>query len=201
MPDLNYQRMILGYHGCDADVAAKALSGEDSLAPSEKDYDWLGKGIYFWEHGPQRAYDWAKDEAKRAPDKIHSPSVLGSYINLGQCFDLLDTANTRLLEQMYPEFSRFILASGRLMPKNEPAPGTQEPDLVLRKLDCAVVNWSLDELAKAGRDYQTVRGVFVEGRPAFPGGGIMLKSHIQIAVRDQRCIIGFFRPNPSSYVA
>ena len=34
MADLNYQRMILGYHGCDADVAAKALSGEDSLAPS-----------------------------------------------------------------------------------------------------------------------------------------------------------------------
>ena len=80
MADLNYQRMILGYHGCDADVAAMALSGEDS----------------------QRAYDWAKDEAKRAPDKIHSPSVLGSYINLGQCFDLLDTANTRLLEQMFP---------------------------------------------------------------------------------------------------
>jgi hypothetical protein len=154
-----------------------------------------------WEHGPQRAYDWAKDEKTRAPEKIQTPAILGAYINLGQCFDLLDTANTRLLEQMYPEFCRFILESGMPMPKNEPVPGTREPDKVLRKLDCAVVNWSLDELAKAGRDYQTVRGVFVEGKPAYPGGGIMSKSHIQIAVRDQRCIIGCFRPNPSSYLA
>ena len=37
MADLSYQRMILGYHGCDADVVARALSGEHSLAPSEKD--------------------------------------------------------------------------------------------------------------------------------------------------------------------
>jgi hypothetical protein len=62
MPDLNYQRMILGYHGCDAEIATRPLSGDHSLAPSENDYDWLGKGIYFWEHGPQRAYDWAKEE-------------------------------------------------------------------------------------------------------------------------------------------
>lgn len=48
-----------------------------------------------------------------------------------------------LLEQLYPEFRRFILQSGKSVPKNEPAPGTQEPDKVLRKLDCAVINWSV----------------------------------------------------------
>jgi hypothetical protein len=199
MPDLNYQRMVIGYHGCDAGVVAKVLSGEDALAPSEKDYDWLGPGIYFWEHGPQRAYDWARDEAKRAPDKIQSPAVLGAYINLGQCFDLLDTSNTRLLAQIFPEFRRLTLESGRRMPENKPAPGLQEPDKVLRYLDCAVVKFALDELAKAGNIYQTVRGVFVEGGPAYAGAGIMLKSHVQIAVRDQSCIIGFFRPNANSY--
>jgi len=201
MADLNYQRMIIGYHGCDAKVAAKVLSGEGALTPSQRDYDWLGKGIYFWEHGPQRAFDWAKDEKKRAPRKIRTPAVLGAYINLGECFDLLDTANTGLLGQLYPEFCRFILEAGKPMPKNESVPRTQERDRVLQKLDCAVVNWSLDALAQAGRTYQTVRGVFVEGKPAYPEGGIMLKSHIQIAVRDYRCIIGCFRPNPSSYEA
>jgi len=200
MADLSYQRMVIGYHGCDAAVVANVLSGKDTLAPTQKDYDWLGNGIYFWEHGPQRAYDWAKAEAKRAPKKIKSPAILGAFINLGECFDLLDTANTGLLEQLYPEFRRFILQSGKSVPKNEPAPGTQEPDKVLRKLDCAVINWSLDQLSRVGRVYQTVRGVFVEGNPAYPGGGIMLKSHIQISVRDQRCIIGFFRPNPSTYL-
>ena len=141
------------------------------------------------------------EEQRRAPSKIPKPSVLGAYINLGECFDLLDTANTTLLEQMYPEFSRLMLASGEPLPQNEPAPGTHEPDQVLRRLDCAVVNWSLDEMISTGKNYQTVRGVFVEGKPAFPGGGIMLKSHIQIAVRDPRCIIGCFRPNPGSYRA
>ncbi len=141
-----------------------------------------------------------KSGSKTGAEKIKSPAILGAFINLGECFDLLDTANTGLLEQLYPEFRRFILQSGKSVPKNEPAPGTQEPDKVLRKLDCAVINWSLDQLSRVGRVYQTVRGVFVEGNPAYPGGGIMLKSHIQISVRDQRCIIGFFRPNPSTYL-
>jgi len=200
MLDLNYQRMIIGYHGCDAQVVSKVLSRGDPLAPSENDYDWLGKGTYFWEHGPQRAYDWANELAGRAPDKVKTPAILGAYINLGQCFDLLDTANTGLLGQMFDEFRRFTLAQRKPMPKNEPAPGGRKKDKVLRRLDCAVINWSLDELAKDGRDYQTVRGVFAEGRPAFPGAKILSKSHIQVAVRNPGCIIGFFRPNPAAYV-
>jgi hypothetical protein len=168
--------------------------------PSEKNYDWLGKGVYFWEHGPQRAYDWAKEKAKRAPDQVKMPAVLGAYINLGQCFDLLDTANTELLGQMYPEFCRFTSERGKAVPKNESVPGEQGQDRVLRKLDCAVINWSLDAFAKLGREYQTVRGVFVEGGSAYPGAGIKLKSHIQVAVRDPHCIIGYFRPNSSLYI-
>jgi hypothetical protein len=200
MLDLNYQRMIVGYHGCDAAVVAKVLSREGTLSASEEDYDWLGPGSYFWEHGPQRAYDWAMDEHRRDPKKIKSPSVLGAYINLGQCFDLLDTANTRLLQDMYPEFRRLTLESGRPIPKNRPPARKENRDKVLRYLDCAVVKFSLDKLAELGTRYHTVRGVFVEGGEAFPGAGIMLKSHIQIAVRDPSCIVGFFRPNRGSYV-
>lgn len=200
MLDLNYQRMIAGYHGCDAAVVAKVLSGEDALEPGEKDYDWLGPGMYFWEHGPQRAYEWAIDEHARDPDKIRSPSVLGAYINLGQCFDLLDTANTRLLQDMYPEFRRLTLESAKPMPENKAVSKIDNQDKVLRYLDCAVVKFSLDKLAELGTHYHTARGVFVEGEAAFPGAGIMLKSHIQIAVRDPGCIVGFFRPNRGSYV-
>jgi hypothetical protein len=197
--DLNYQRMIIGYHGCDAAVVSNVLSGGDALTPSERDYDWLGPGIYFWEHGPQRAYDWAKDEKQRDPSKIQTPAVLGAYINLGQCFDLLDTANTRLLQEMYPEFKRLTLESGRPMPENKAVPGLLNPDKVLRFLDCAVIKFSLDKLAELDSTYHTVRGIFVEGGEAFPGAGIMLKSHVQIAVRDPRCVLGFFRPSRGSY--
>ncbi len=126
MGELIYQRTIVGYHGCDAKVADDALLSGELLDQSENKHDWLGKGVYFWEHGPQRAIDWAKDEASRAPDKIRTPSVLGAYIHLGQCFDLLDTANTRMLAQLYPKFVEFTEAQGKLMPANKPVPGTAE---------------------------------------------------------------------------
>ena len=85
------------------------------------------------------------------------------------------------------------------MPVNKPVNAGADRDNVLRFLDCAVVNFTLDKLAGKGSVYQTVRGVFVEGGEAYPGAGIMLKSHIQISLRDQHCILGFFRPSANTY--
>ena len=48
---------LLGYHGCDEQVAENVLSGNDTLRPSTNDYDWLGHGIYFWESNPRRALE------------------------------------------------------------------------------------------------------------------------------------------------
>ncbi len=71
-------------------------------------------------------------------------------------------------------------------------------DLLLRDLDCAVLNLglgNLDEVHAAGRPlYQTVRGVSVEGEEAYPGAAIRLKTHVQVAVRDRACILGCFMP-------
>jgi len=39
----------------------------------------------------------------------------------------------------------------------------------------------------------TVKGVFTEGKPIYPGAGFDEKTHIQIVVRSQRCIKGVFR--------
>ncbi len=78
-----------------------------------------------------------------------------------------------------------------------PCNGGGIPDHKLRHLDCAVLNWYLDLTAREGTEYQTVRCGFTEGKPAFEGSGIYQESHIQIAVRDPRCIIGVFRPTMS----
>src|ERR1043166_9746210 len=109
MAKLTYQRTIVGYHGCDAMLAGKVLAGKLQLKPSSNPYDWLGAGIYFWEHGPQRAYEWAIEQARVSGAKVRSPCVLGARIRLGQCLDLLDTAYTRLLRQWYAEFRETIL--------------------------------------------------------------------------------------------
>ena len=39
---------------------------------------------------------------------------------------------------------------------------------------------------------------FHEGVPAFQGSGIHTKSHIQVAVRDPACILGYFKPTSAS---
>src|SRR5262249_32997777 len=71
-----YQRIVTGYHGCDRVVADKVLAGTARLNPSRNAYDWLGQGIYFWEHGPERAREWAVAQAKLSGAKIKEPSVL-----------------------------------------------------------------------------------------------------------------------------
>ena len=53
---------ILGFHGCDKEVGESILSGaKKHLKPSEKKWDWLGHGIYFWEGNLARAWEWAAD--------------------------------------------------------------------------------------------------------------------------------------------
>lgn len=41
--------------------------------------------------------------------------------------------------------------------------------------------------------YQSVRAAFLEGEPLYDGAGFKAKNHIQIAVRDTDCILGYFR--------
>lgn len=200
MAHLTYQRTVVGYHGCDAAVAESVLAGKAELSLSTNAYDWLGKGVYFWEHGPRRAYEWAVEQARLGGLKVRKPSVLAAKINLGLCLDLLDTPNTRLLGWWYARFRRSMRRNGIRMPKNRAAVGGQRGDKLLRYRDCAVIDYTVSLLADTERiAYQTVRGVFLEGGPAFPGSEIALKSHIQIAVRDQKCIAELFRPDSADY--
>lgn len=53
-----FARIVIGYHGCTKAFARKLMLEEAAIEgwrPSENDWDWLGHGIYFWEHSPARA--------------------------------------------------------------------------------------------------------------------------------------------------
>ena len=183
-----YARTVIGYHGCDADVAEVALEGRLALKPSNNDFDWLGTGIYFWEWGLHRAWSFADEQKVRR--KVQNPSVLGAVINLGACFDLTDTRFTRDLAAAFPVWSKALRRAGLPLPRND-----HGKDRVLRRLDCAVIDWFLSELQKqTGTTYDTVRGAFTEGGPLFPGSGLQTLTHVQIAVRNPACIVGYFRP-------
>ena len=194
MQSLLYQRTIIGYHGCDRSVVDKVLLRHARLEASQNDYDWLGAGIYFWEYGSSRAWDWADGISKRRPASVKEPSVIGAHIHLGVCFDLLDIRFTDMLADLYPSFEQTLQKQGVAVPTNEGSHGSDR-DLVRRKLDCAMLNWAIPVIEKElGVQFQTVRGVFQEGIPAYPGSGILRKSHIQVVVRDKACILGYFLP-------
>ena len=74
---LDYQRVVVGYHGCDKAVVEKVLLQSQHLNPSDNPWDWLGKGIYFWEFGPQRALAFAREQQARG--KVDEPAVIGAY--------------------------------------------------------------------------------------------------------------------------
>ncbi|MBV8643462.1 MAG: hypothetical protein JO225_06050 [Candidatus Eremiobacteraeota bacterium] len=61
-------------------------------------------------------------------------------------------------------------------------------------LDCAVIKRAhrIATNDPAIGSIQTVKGVFVEGEPAYPGADFREKTHIQIAVFDPSCIKGVF---------
>jgi hypothetical protein len=188
-----YQRLVLGYHGCDKSLASSVLAGNDVLKKSEKSYDWLGSGIYFWEHGPERALDWAKEQKKIG--RIKSPAVLGAIIHLGNCFDFMDIRSTRILTEAYPSYIEQQKELGQQLPTNE-ARDKGDKDSLRRKLDCSMINWLCDVIAKEQlNSFDSVRGMFQEAEPAFEGSSIYLKSHIQLAIRNTSCILGYFRPS------
>jgi hypothetical protein len=183
MRQFDYQRTIIAYHGCDESVVNAVLLSGGKLRPSENEYDWLGRGIYFWEHGPQRALEWARQKRN-----IKKPAVLGAVIHLGNCFDLLDVRSTEWLAKLFPEFLRAYKMKSRTVPKNDLSKGRHY-------LDCAVINWAIASLeVESSQYFHSVRALFREGEAVFKGSAIMSKSHIQIAVRDPKVIMGFFKP-------
>ncbi len=194
-----YHRLVVAYHGCDLSTLEGVLLRDEPLAASDNLYDWLGKGVYFWEHGPRRALEFARWKQKRG--EIDEPAVLGAYIHLGRCFELTDTWATSQLAEHYEELAVRLAALGQSVPENRPG-GPGDFDLVLRYRDCAVLNLAVSRhdtgpATEGGVHFQTVRGVFVEGEPAFDGAGMRTKTHIQIAVRDPGCILGYFKPRLS----
>jgi len=181
---------VLGYHGCDAEVGERILKGE-SVRHSEEDYDWLGHGAYFWESDPGRAWMWA--DAKVARGTCSEAFVVGAIIDLGNCLDLTEQESIQELSDAYEGLKDSFSASGNELPENKDTQKFPSGDKLQRYLDCAVINYLCTSMDEANSPYDTVRGLFVEGSPAYPGAGFYALTHTQISVRNSECIIGTFR--------
>ena len=188
--------LVLGFHGCDESIINDILLGNKELKQSDNTYDWLGHGIYFWENSPSRAVEFAeflKDNPQRARTPIKSPSVIGAVIDLGYCLDFTDYSYLQLLKGGYELLKTAIDTIGVKL-TNKPI--GENKDLLFRELDCAVIETlhSLRSPASDLKPFDSVRGVFWEGKEIYPNAGFKEKNHIQICVRNRNCIKGYFLP-------
>lgn len=177
--------LVLGFHGCSRETYEKVLYRHEELNSSTNDYDWLGNGIYFWENSYERALEWAQTHKSD-----ENPSVIGAAIDFGFCLNLSDYGCTQALSKVYEILKLESETARAKLPQNG-----GKNDKPLRRLDCAVI----ERFHKMNRDlnrqeYDSVRGIFVEGEAIYPGSGILQKTHIQICVRNPNCIKGYFSP-------
>jgi hypothetical protein len=171
---------VLGYHGCHKPFAEGVRSGRIILAqwkPSQNVYDWLGEGIYFWEGSRTRAEEWSVEQFGNEAD------VLEVEIDLGRCLNLLESTYHDALRATYRNLRKAYRSFGWTLPKNQKK---------RHDLDCLVINKLVKVMERLegrhGLLFQTIRGVFEEGRRVYPGSAIRSQSHIQIAVRDVQCM-------------
>jgi hypothetical protein len=197
---MDFPRIIIGYHGCRESLANELLSGTRTPADwpvSRKKWDWLGWGIYFWEFGPRRAQRWADAKAEYLKEPC---TVIAAVIQLGNgVLDLTDVRVKPLFGAAYEQLADEYSAKDEPLPKNKelrPAKTATDPDRKLRMLDCLVIDKVCDTFTRATppQPISAVRGAFEEGGEMFPGAMLKEETHIQVAVRDPRIILGVFKP-------
>jgi hypothetical protein len=185
---------VLGYHGCEQSVVDNVINGKAKLKISDNDFDRLGSGTYFWEADPQRAMEYARWKNKRG--EIKKPAVVGAVIDLRNCLDLTNRADLETVKQYHEFYVSEQERGGLPLPENQNSKDDTFGDLLLRYLDCAVINYltAVTDQTPNLENYDTIRGLFTEGGELYQGAGFKAKAHTQIAVRNPDCVIGYFKP-------
>ncbi len=150
---------------------------ERACTSGSTDHSTLGCGQIDARSKPIKSKSWTKGE---------EIAVIASMIRLGNCFDLLDEENVRFLKEQH---LAYVAAQNRL---GEPLPQNVRTH---RYLDRAVFEftYAVAESAGVSRTVDTCRAVYVptdKKERVWEGSWISHGTHIQICVRNPRCILG-----------
>lgn len=200
----DYHRTIVGYHGTGLSAALRLVNRIGDFVWSEKDYDWLGRGIYFWEYAPRQALNFAKirqrqyqqkkkksaEDERRASEPL---SVVACMIRLGFCLDLTEPANVNHLGKIFEDYKEAMKLAGEDLPKNRRK---------YRKLDRAVFEYAYKviEGAEPNLKVDTVRGIYVPtdgAKRIWDGSWISRDTHIQLCVRNPASLLGTWLLHPT----
>jgi hypothetical protein len=172
---------LVGYHGTNIESARQIL--QTGFTPSRNNYDWLGKGVYFWQDAPYRAWHWAGEHCK---NKGGDPAVIRSLVKIGrdEFMDLLDYSQDPNWANRLSRTHEYLQQQPRsVLPPNKRA-------IKYHSLDRLVVDTLIEDILKpVNINILAVRACFQEGEEIYPGSAIYNKSHIQVAVRDTSSIV------------
>ncbi|HMD98613.1 MAG TPA: hypothetical protein VKM93_14935 [Terriglobia bacterium] len=164
------------FHGTTLAAAESIL--RDGFKQSERDYDWLGDGVCFFQDGPYRAREWALNWAVR-PYRGEA-AVVGATIRLERAtlMDLIDIRWCDWLKRFYEGYVKDREFHNKAIPKQRPHTSGAH------RLDCQVVNEAVIYWRKKRQPISAVRGAFEEGDRVYPTSAFYDRAHVQIAIRD-----------------
>ena len=193
----DYHRTVVGYHGTGLTAALRIVNRLESFRRSEKDYDWLGGGVYFWEYGPKQALTFAmrrqrqykrkkkktEEDRRRATEPL---AVIACMIRLGFCLDLTEPENVEYLGEIFKSYSESMALARAALPTNNHK---------YRKLDRAIFEYAYRVIEESAPNstVDTARGIYVPTAAAsriWPGSWISRDTHIQLCVRNPASLLG-----------
>ncbi|QEH35051.1 hypothetical protein OJF2_35960 [Aquisphaera giovannonii] len=200
----DYHRTVIGYHGTGLTAALRIVNRIEDFRWSDRDYDWLGRGIYFWEYAPNQALNFAKirqrqyqrkkhktpDDRRRATEPL---AVVACMVRLGFCLDLTEPENIEYVASVYQDY-RALMAEMGVEP-----PGNSRK---YRRLDCAVFEYAYKVIGESAPNstVDTARGIYVPtagDRRIWPGSWIARDTHIQLCVRNPASLLGTWLHHPT----
>nr|WP_315183532.1 hypothetical protein [uncultured Albidiferax sp.] len=198
---MNSGQLVVAYHGCDVTLRDALVSGRTAhLLHSNNKYDWLGSGAYFFENDFERALLFAQN-AHAHPAKrytaipIATPAVVGAILCISRCLDMTTQDGIReYTHALKPLLQGF--AEKNTPPPTNHAASLDDTEVILRELDRSVFEFI--HQARESRpelpNFQAVRGAFQQGKALSDASGFKENTHIQIALRDDSCVLGWFLP-------
>ncbi|MGH2558955.1 MAG: hypothetical protein ACRDJH_07815 [Thermomicrobiales bacterium] len=189
------QERILAYHATTREAWAQ-IQADNRLKESDRHYDWLGRGVYFWQAGPARAWVWKVHQQlpkhlRATPDQVIVLEVELTW-NPAECVDLLDIYWYRYLLGRAESIISFWSDSlgwdpdriDRELQRNAEI-DTAQP----HAFDCRLIDSLCEDLFDLyGLEVRAVRGAFQHLARLYAHSAFRYGDHVQIAIRHPAMI-------------
>jgi hypothetical protein len=178
--------LVYGYHGTSRESAMSILGTAFEMC--NRNDDWLGKGVYFWQDAPLHANWWAR-EYKRYDDPVVLCSEI--YFNPDFCIDLLDSTKDSLIVSILRSSSEQVNRSILRKRMEERQRGLQDySGSWFSAIDKHTIDFATQSVGEIrGRPVKAVRSIFQDGEKIHSTSRLYDMSHVQLVVIDPTIIM------------